>query len=172
MTPWTWLRTLLSGRPHFAIGGESNPYMLRWYLIPRNRWINVYLHKFVRDDDDRALHDHPWWFVSLMLWGSYREFVEPFWARFKAVGCFVIDDQRTWVDRRAPSIAFRQANHRHRVELFKRPDGTPIPCWTIVITGPKVREWGFWCPKGFVPWWKFVDRDDHGNIGPGCGGDA
>jgi hypothetical protein len=47
-------------RPDFIIGGADNPYLLRWWIIPRNRWCNVYLHKILRDDDPRALHDHPW----------------------------------------------------------------------------------------------------------------
>ena len=49
-----WFKTLISGKPHFVIGGADDPYMLRWYLIPRNRRFNIYLHKFLRDDDDRA----------------------------------------------------------------------------------------------------------------------
>lgn len=76
MTIAQWFATLLSGRPHFIIGGTDRPYLLRWFLIPRNRWFNIYLHKFCRDDDDRALHDHPWWFVSIMLQGSYVEHLE------------------------------------------------------------------------------------------------
>lgn len=147
-----WIRILLSGEPHFYIGGTERPYLLRWFLIPRNRWFNIYLHKFLRDDDDRALHCHPWLFVSVILRGRYIE-----WT-----------DTGPWI-RRVGSIAFRRAVHRHRVELPKREDGTPVPCWTLVITGPRVREWGFWCEKGFVPWHEFVASDDHGNIGRGCG---
>ena len=48
--------------PDFVIGGSDNPYLLRWFLIPRNPVFNVYLHKFMRSDDDRALHTHPWLF--------------------------------------------------------------------------------------------------------------
>lgn len=146
-----WFRTLLSGRPHFVIGGDTDPYMLRWYLIPRNRCLNVYLHKFMRDDDDRALHDHPWWFVSLILKGGYYE----------------VTDADSVLVRRAGSVAFRAAVHRHRVVLFARA-GKLLPAWTIVVTGRKSRTWGFWCPKGFVPWHEFVAQDDHGNIGRGC----
>jgi hypothetical protein len=151
---WTWLTTLLSGKPHFVIGSADNPYMLRWFLIPRNHWFNVYLHKFMRDDDDRALHDHPWWFVSAMLKGQYNEIRE--------------NGDRGQV-RGAPDIAFRKATHRHRVVLDRRPDGSYVPCWTLVITGRTTRTWGFWCPKGFVPWNQFVNRDNPGEVGPGCG---
>lgn len=135
----------------FFIGGAERPYMIRWFLIPRNRWLNIYLHKFCRDDDDRALHDHPWWFVSLMIRGRYVEHTE--------------SGSKT---RNAPSIAFRRAEHRHRVELLKNRHGDPIPCWTIVVTGRRSRVWGFWCPRGFVPWTEFVDQTDTGNIGKGC----
>jgi hypothetical protein len=44
--------------PDFIIGNP--PYMLRWWLLPRNPTFNVYYHRILRDDDDRALHDHPW----------------------------------------------------------------------------------------------------------------
>lgn len=148
-----WLRSLLSGKPHFAIGGWENPYLLRWYLIPRNRWFNVYLHKFLRDDDDRALHDHPWWFVSIVIKGGYFEYVE---------------GARSLV-RSAPSIAYRPAELRHRVRLFRDlATGKLISCWTLVITGRKSREWGFWCPQGFVPWHEFVAPNDEGAVGRGC----
>jgi hypothetical protein len=156
-----WFGTLLSGEPHFYIGGRERPYMLRWYLIPRNGWLNLYLHKFLRDDDDRALHDHPWSFLSVMLWGSYLECRSYTDDRFEA--------QTFWDRRRAGSIAFRRATDQHRVELAKDDDGNPIPCWTLVVTGPRIREWGFWCPRGFVPWREFVDHTDEGNVGKGCG---
>lgn len=42
----------------FTIGGHERPYLLRWFIIPRNRFFNIYLHKFLRSDDDRALLDH------------------------------------------------------------------------------------------------------------------
>jgi hypothetical protein len=71
-------------------------------------------------------------------------------------------------ERSAPSIAFRAAEHRHRVVLRKHRDGNPIPCWTLILTGPKQREWGFWCPQGFVVWTRFVDRTNHGSVGRGC----
>jgi hypothetical protein len=192
--------------PDFVIGGTERPYLRRWFVIPRNPIFNIYLHQFLRSDDDRALHDHPWWFVSMMLVGKYREYMPGGGAegqrgtgaegtgrggaeeqRIKGAGG-VSGEQSTgegaashhspitrhpgdWIceTRRGGSIAFRRAEHRHRVELLKRDDGTPIPCWTVVLTGPNMRTWGFWCPKGFVPWHDFVSMDDTGDVGPGCG---
>lgn len=159
----SWLRRLLSGQPHMVIGGHDDPYLRRWYLIPRNPALNIYLHQFLRDDYDRALHDHPWWFVSLMLRGAYTEITE-----------------RGPIRRRAGSIAFRPAEWRHRVEL-DWADGLTrrgIPAWTLIVTGRRVRTWGFWCPgelqrvvRGEVVWRgkteRFIRWDEFGDAG--CG---
>lgn len=137
----------LKRKPDFVIGAPGNLYMLRWYLLPRNRWFNVYLHKIIRSDDDRALHDHPWASLSILLKGSYVEITDTSGKTYSA-----------------PHVIYRGSNYRHRLIV---PDGNPV--WTLFITGPKVRTWGFWCPKGFVPWHEFVDHTDHGNVGRGCG---
>lgn len=153
-----WFVRLISLRPHRYIGGEDDPYMLRWHLIPRNKWLgNLYLHKFVRDDDDRALHDHPWPFVSIVLWGSYNEWVQ------------VGDHLQILQTRSMFNIAWNHAEHRHRVVLPRRANGSVRPCWTLVFTGRKSRLWGFWCAKGFVPWYDFSDSEDSQKVGKGCG---
>lgn len=162
-------RKFLRRPPDFIIGTADNPYLLRWHLIPRNRWCNIYLHKFLRSDDDRALHDHPWPSCSIILKGGYVEHLPDGHAKHCKAGC----------------ITFRKAHQAHRVELltdwwnshlihlktlkFTRPYR---PCWTLFITGPKVRQWGFHCPKGWRHWREFCDvptgeaRGDE--IGKGC----
>ena len=130
--------------PDFIIGKPGSPYMRRWYVIPRNRWFNIYLHNIVRSDDNRALHDHPWWNLSILLKGSYREVTPD--------GTFV---------RGAGSMVFRRATAAHRLEV----DG---PTWSLFITGRKVREWGFYCPQGWKIWTSFVDMTNTGSVGPGC----
>ena len=44
------------------------------------------------------------------------------------------------------------------------------PFMTLFITGPKIRDWGFWCDKGtrFVPWEKFTKNGVPGERGSGC----
>ena len=59
--------------PDFVIGPKDAPYLQRWWLIPRNRWFNVYLHHILHSDDDRALHDHMYFNVSVLLRGRYVE---------------------------------------------------------------------------------------------------
>jgi hypothetical protein len=151
------LKRIANGDADFYIGGKENPYLKRWYLYRSLEEGSVYLHQMLRDDDDRALHDHPWDFFSFLLAGGYREHT--------STG---IVERRVPVLGGRPDIVFRQAKHAHRLELFRDLKGNIIPAWTIVFTGPKIREWGFHCPQGWVHWSDFVDATDTGNVGKGC----
>ena len=142
--------------PDVVIGGQDRPYLLRWWVIPRNRFFNVYLHQFLRSDDDRALHDHPWVNVSVLLRGAYREHTH--------TGVQTIA---------APAIRVRASGKfAHRIQLFA--DGLingeihEAPCWTLFFTGPRYRQWGFLCPQGWRHWKDFVSMNDSGQVGPGC----
>jgi hypothetical protein len=154
--------------PDFVIGTDESPYLLRWYLWPRSWGWRLYLHKFLRDDDDRALHDHPWWFWSFIVKGGYDEVV-PHSSRPASLAPGVNWPLFAQVRRRRFSLAFRRAEHRHRVVLHRDAAGRPVPCWTLVLTGRRTRTWGFWCPRGFVPWQEFTAPGDSGKVGKGCG---
>lgn len=144
------LRVIAARPPDFVIGDPADPYMLRWWLLPRNPVFNVYLHVFRHDDDDRALHDHPWPSVSIMLAGEASE-----------VYAHRGEERRRGI---APgSVVFRGPRLAHRMEV--RPGPKPM---TIFVTGPRVREWGFHCPKGWVHWRHFTSPADKGRIGRGC----
>lgn len=167
---------ILFGIPDFKVG----IYINRWFLTDRREeGENHYLHQFLNDDDDRANHDHPWDSVSFVLWGGYIEHISgPHYSRitWDQEGQFYIDgkpvrreetESRTVVRKRG-DVIFRRAEHTHRIELFKDSKGRPKRAWTLFITGPKIREWGFECPKGWVHHKDFVDRDNEGNVGKGC----
>lgn len=141
--------------PDFIIGDAADPYLRRWWLIPRNRFFNVYLHEFLRSDDDRALHDHPWWNLSVLLRGNYIE-VTP--RRRQVPGAPTV----VYRFREAGGVKFRFAGARHRILLNNER------CWTLFITGPRIRDWGFWCPQGFVPWQKFTAGENGEVVGKGC----
>lgn len=140
--------------PDFVIGEIHDPYLSRWWLFRKYKWLPcVYVHHFHKSDDDRALHDHPWFNASVLLYGSYDEHT------FK--GIF----------RRLPGfIYFRHPWIAHRVELLKDIEsGDLLSAVTLFITGPKIRNWGFLCPKGWRPWWEYVSKTEKGNaIGRGC----
>jgi len=139
------------GLPDRAIGGWGDPYLLRWHIRrtpgDANKG-NIYLHQFLRDDDDRALHDHPWPSLSVCIGGGYHEVLVGNVIKWRPVG----------------SIVWRRSTHQHRIVLDRGR-----PAWTIFVTGPKVRSWGFWCPQGFVYWRDFMDPNDPDTIGAGCG---
>jgi hypothetical protein len=133
--------------PDFVIGPQDDPYLLRWWVIPRNKWFNIYLHKFLHSDEDRALHDHPWVNVSIILRGSYLE-------------CLPSGERKV---RRRCAVVMRRATAAHRVELI---DNKPV--WTLFLTGPRIREWFFHCPQGLVHWKAFTKAGEPGQVGPGC----
>lgn len=137
-----------SRAPDFIVGESTNPYLNRWWLVPRNRVLNVYLHQFLRSDDDRALHDHPWVWCSVLLRGRYIEVTRDGARREYAAG----------------SCRFHRATFAHRLEVVR-----DVGCWTLFITGPRVRTWGFHCPQGWRNWRIFTDPATNGStIGRGC----
>ncbi len=139
-----------SRAPDFVIGDH---YLERWFVIPRNPWFNIYLHQIAKSDDDRALHDHPWWNVSVVLVGGY-------WEHSIAAGGVA-----SRVFRRPGSVTFRRAKAAHRLEIGSGDS----PAVTLFITGPRIRQWGFHCPNGWRHWKLFTAAGDAGQIGRGCG---
>lgn len=180
-----WLLFAIAGqRPPNLVVGEDNPdgaYLLRWYVTPWRGWFadadmakrswwtraahaivkrlpNLYLHKFLRDDDDRALHDHPSWAVSFILRRGYIE---------HTIADGGIHHRREY----GPgSLRFMRTRHTHRIELHTdTKTGTAEPCWTLFLFGPRCRDWGFHCPeRGWVPWQKFTAEGKPGEVGKGC----
>lgn len=129
--PPRWVRPLRRWAARYAahnVPAEQlgDHYLYRYYII-KSRWINVYLHRVYKSDEERAYHDHPWWNVSVILDGMYREKTP--------------DGDAT---RRPGAIVLRSAKAAHRLDLLAGP------AVSLFITGPKVREWGFHCPKGWL----------------------
>ncbi len=140
---WNWR---IPRKPDFIIGPHDAPYLRRWWVIPRNRWFNIYLHQILASDDDRALHDHPWVNCSIILKGRYREITPT-----------KVSERRAW------RPVLRRAVAAHRLVILPGES-----CWSLFITGPIVRQWGFHCPKGWRIWTEFVNARDSGQIGKGC----
>lgn len=109
----------------------GDPYLIRWELIV-TRWFSLKLHRILRPDWARDLHDHPWWFVALVLRGGYVEEVE--YAHIRKVRWF------NW----------KPATGAHRIVTVK-PN-----TWTLVLTGPRCRKWGFYTVEGWVHWKRYL----------------
>lgn len=186
-------KRMMAGRePDFYIGNKNNAYLRRWWVIPKNRLFNIYLHDFRRSDDSRALHDHPYANCSILLNGEYIEHVQcEIHGRIAWVRMLLRIPTR-WVEkhrRGSGDIVFRSAKSAHRIELHQDikavyaslNDGgielayerSEIPVITLFITGPRIREWGFLCPQGWRHWRDYVapgtgQGTSGSEIGKGC----
>ena len=126
----TWLENIGRMRVIPDRDGKGD-YIRRYYLIfPQRkegedsdfRPFNLFLHNILLSDED-YFHDHPWWYIAIILKGGYYEHTPK--------GTF-------W---RGPgSIRFSPATGLHHLELPKNSNGK---CWTLFFHGPKQRTWGF-----------------------------
>lgn len=107
--------------------------------------IAVRVHEIVASDDDRALHDHPWDYWSLILHGGYTE---------------ISSAGRVWYG--PGSFIRHKAEHRHRLRL-ERPrhpafpnayvlTGPPVPCLTLFVMFRKRQSWGFFVDGEKINW--------------------
>lgn len=106
------------------LGLPECPYLIRWRI--ETPFGSIRLHHWLGPDDDRAFHDHPWWFWTIVLSGGYTD-VNPDGEDHLSRGVF----------------RYRPALHRHTVV----PDEGGA--WTVIITGRKTRDWGFWVDGKF-----------------------
>lgn len=134
----------------------ESPYLIRITLFTLFGW-SLKLHTFLRGDEDRELHDHPWGFWTLVLAGEYWEEVpESAGDREKVMRgpdapFLPIRNERgnVTIHRPTGSLGYRPPEWKHRVTIQN-------PCVTLVLTRGRVREWGFWTAKGWVEWFKFT----------------
>lgn len=152
-----WLQRLLGRDDIRLTTGEL--YMRRWLFPPRHlpsffkKLPGLRVHNIVKSDSDRALHCHPFDFITIILKGGYYE--------------HLADGTSTWHG--APAILFRQAETLHRLELDsydRYADGGWKPvekaAWTFVIRGPIRRAWGFLQGGQWVHWKLFTDTGSEG----------
>lgn len=104
----------------------ATDYMRRWTV--KTPWGMLRLHHILRSDHDRHYHDHPMSFVSLILAGGYIEHRPHQAPRRCAPG----------------SVVVRRAEDMHRLQLIGKD------AWTLVLTGPVRRAWGFATESGWV----------------------
>tara|TARA_B100001142_G_C14274349_1_gene632225 strand:+ start:387 stop:1094 length:708 start_codon:yes stop_codon:yes gene_type:complete len=125
----------------------KEPYLIRYYVFLKDRIdfpFNIFIHKFMKGDDDEDIHDHPWGFFHLILSGGYWEEV-PIDQNDLNKGI-----QKIW---REPGYwNCVSADYKHRIEL--KDDIKP---WTIFIPLNKRNDWGFWV-KNNEKWQKIQHK--------------
>lgn len=176
--PELFLNGLFKFKCIFDCDTSTTPYMIRWYVI-RTKFFGLFIHKFIRSDFERALHDHPWSFIVIPIWRGYIEHSERNATRDEINSLpahFAIPEwPKAPVKRRVYPIIgtrFRRAEFRHRVELLPCDDDRKYdwesdcktcggvgckPSWSIFIRFTNRRLWGFNFPTGWIEantWWQ------------------
>jgi len=131
------------------LGLKECPYMERWVID--FKLFSIRLHHWRKSDDSEYLHDHPWWFISWVIYGSYTDI----WST--SSGLFV-----------------RYKNHRPRWSIQKFPSShihtVKIPesgCWTILLCGPVEHDWGFYVKDKFIKFKRYFHKIGHHPCEPG-----
>lgn len=176
-------RSRLRDGPHRNVPDQ---FLKRWFLKPKDDWHNRYLHCFTKDDEDRALHDHPWWNLSILLDGSYyehtiakggvhhRQLLTAGDMKLRApwdahrVECIKVKGNG-WSDGGwygKPLNTHHAANAHDPLPPDSEPEYlVPVPCWSLFLTGPVQHGWGFHCPGEWKPHKKFGADNGCGEAG-------
>ena len=101
----------------------KDPYLIRWTFIFFNYSIRI--HHWIRSDDNRFFHDHPWNFRSIILKSKYEN-VTP-------EGIFQAKAGQIW---KSNALA------RHWLRIPKEG------AWTMLICGKPYHKWGFYREDG------------------------
>ena len=124
-TCWALVRTFPKRVNLIHINEE--PYLLRFHIKHCGRLPGIYLHRFYKGDDDRALHNHPWRKAySFILTGGYNEEVRE------------EDDTVRTIPRLPGMFNVLSGDTFHRVQLREGPG------WTLFCSIDKIQDWGFW----------------------------
>jgi hypothetical protein len=120
------------------MGLAECPYATRWIL--NFGLFTIRLHHWVKSDDLRYPHNHPWWFITLVLKGHYLDVTNdgPYGG------------EHMW----AGKCRFRPADHSHKVKVL-------MPTWTLLLTGPNVHKWGFFVDGKFKKANKYFFEQGH-----------
>lgn len=123
-------------------------YLDRWGLNLGNLG-GLMLHRMSAPDPGIDLHDHPWAFVTVPLWGGYTEqraltrdapFLAGIADRWPGTCTRGAEGEVRWGRPRLMRL-----DECHRItELHRRH------CWTLVVKGPRRRRWGFYTATGFI----------------------
>jgi hypothetical protein len=161
VTDWLIRRAMRTPYFHITSADGQDVYMERYWLFnpyPPNsdgagrRWgdwmPSVRLHKIMREDQDRHMHDHPWNARTFILRGWYRE------ERERRV-CGMSNWTPTYPVLREPGDTARlNFGEYHRIVQVSEGG-----VWTLFITWRKRGTWGFLVDGKKVPWRAYLGID-------------
>lgn len=116
---------------------NGEPYLIRYTLF-KCKWFTIKIHH-VLISDPAELHDHPWNYISFILWGGYYEETKrvsnyPECYKDKINTAYYRNIQ--WYP--PLSILIRNGSQPHRLIL---PEGKQSI--SLIFTSKKWRKWGY-----------------------------
>lgn len=115
--------------------------LLKRFFLLKTPWFRICLHNIVAPDNGSDYpHDHPWSFVRLILSGGYTEQI--YNRDYK-----LLETKKRKIFR----VDKKDFNFVHKIVNVK-PN-----TWTLFITGPKRKEWGFITEGGWIFWREYFD---------------
>ena len=119
---------LTAGLPCRIIAIDGAPYLER-YSVGKFWGISFYLHRFVGNDEERHVHDHPWaWAKAIILTGFYTE----------EVVC-ALDLDKGWISK----YVLRRWYNDLGPGVFHRIVHPTPGTWTLFFHGKRIKSWGF-----------------------------
>jgi hypothetical protein len=121
---------------------DGSPYIDRLRLLT-TPVLSAYIHRIHGPDLQADPHNHPGWFISLILAGFYEEEI---WDH--PLDRHILSRVETVYVRFRSKYSLRMMR-RSQAHKIVRVEGL---LWTLVITGPRYHDWGFWTKHGYVSW--------------------
>lgn len=135
------LKRIAEKLPRKTFHGVAGAYLTRYRVFDTNA-LKLFVHNFHRPDEDPELHNHPWVVaVALVLSGGY------------------VEERKSYADNRV----YKRPVCRFSINIlfadtFHRVDSLDPDTWTIMLTGPRIQDWGFWDRRtgDYEQWEEFI----------------
>jgi|SRR5579885_579264 len=122
----------------------------RRYRLLQTPWFAIYIHRILKSDGDKHMHDHPWGFFSFILEGAYKE-----------ITCFApnfnIHDPHEFVYY-SGSLVHHTAEDCHKLTLLSES------VLTLVFAYGKRRVWGYQTEQGWIDFQSYRKLKNEGKI--------
>lgn len=121
------------------------------YAIFETSLVSLYIHRIFKADEDRYMHNHPWNFLTMILWGSYvaLESGEQSALSLQLNGPDV-------VAKGPGSVSYMDRDHFHRILSIRSG-----PVTTLFLAFGKKKPWGYLVhPSTTIPY-AFVDSQTY-----------
>ena len=119
----------------------------RRYRILETEWFSIYIHNILESDKDIHSHNHPWNFLSIILYGGYEES-----RSISSCSHFASKLIIKWFTQ-------MNINEFHKIKLLKNS------CWTLVFTGKRINpNWGYLTKNGFIGFEEYRNAKNKGTL--------